>query len=200
MITCKECKFWKEAEGLGMHDMPGEYTHTCVNPIVNVDNYAEYLPAGISSFETIGFGPDFGCIHGIGTERNNFKQGGLLMKKMLLAIVMVMIMVGMATAAEYKILGFSSGQGTQICTYLTGCIPVMEGWNFNRDMGMTLTIEGEIWTLKNDEEGIINEGTLFFYHGAFSFMSADSLIAVIDSNGYGRTPGGFFFALAKLGN
>lgn len=62
---CEYCKFWsdKDEEGEILLGLPGKYTHTCVNPIVNRSSYDEYRPAGVASYETIAFGSKFGCIH-----------------------------------------------------------------------------------------------------------------------------------------
>lgn len=65
MKTCNYCKWWtdKDEEGGLLLDLPGKYTHACANPIVNGRSYDEYRPAGVAAYESIAFGPQFGCIH-----------------------------------------------------------------------------------------------------------------------------------------
>jgi hypothetical protein len=56
---CKDCKFWGEED----QDIPGQYDHACCHEKLNGDYNSAYSSDSIASYELIGMGPEFGCIH-----------------------------------------------------------------------------------------------------------------------------------------
>lgn len=66
-MTCKECKFWGEENYEHSYNMAsGENHKPCTHPKVGGGSYADDARMGddaLNSYETIGTGKDFGCIH-----------------------------------------------------------------------------------------------------------------------------------------
>jgi hypothetical protein len=68
MNTCKNCKYWGIVDEDDQPDgFPGGEDHkSCSHPKVGGGSYSDIDRMGkdaLNSYESIGAGPDFGCIH-----------------------------------------------------------------------------------------------------------------------------------------
>jgi hypothetical protein len=66
-MFCKDCKFWGEEHNDYVYGMAGGDNHKpCTHPKVGGGSYADESRMGddaLNSFESVGTGKDFGCIH-----------------------------------------------------------------------------------------------------------------------------------------
>lgn len=65
MGRCKRCKWWT-AEEEGTIGIPGDNHKPCMHPKVGGGSYNDPARMGedaLNSYESIGTGPEFGCVH-----------------------------------------------------------------------------------------------------------------------------------------